>query len=59
MMASRISSTQAGLGRGQNGIGCVDTDHILDFLTRIVRVAEGKSILFSTGTTSTPNSSAV
>ncbi len=33
-----IFHTETGLGRGQHRLGGVDTDHVLDFLTGIVRI---------------------
>jgi hypothetical protein len=54
-----VLDAQAGLGRGEHRLGGIDADHVLDLLARIVRVAAGRSILFSTGTTSTPSSIAV
>ena len=50
----------AGLGAAADRVGGVDADHVLDLLDHALGLrADGRSILFSTGTTSTPSSVAV
>ncbi len=48
-----------GLGADANRVGGIEADHILDLGRGLSGFADGKSILFSTGSTSTPSSSAV
>ena len=49
----------AGLGAARDGVAGVDADDVLDLGLGGSGSACGRSILFSTGTTSTPRSSAV
>jgi hypothetical protein len=58
-MASSTAHVQAGLGADCDRVGGVDADDVLDLLLDRSGSADGRSILFSTGTTSRPCSTAV
>ena len=59
MRYSGILDTQPGLGADRTGIGGVDTDDLFNFQLDLVRSAWGRSILLSSGSTSSPCSIAV